>query len=98
MDHLDLGLDLDLTGDPQDPRREARMLADGPYWLGEADANLMGWNDPRAEPLGVEVAALANARQLRLTLPPGRTRVPRASLRNCVPVEWAEHVRSYRDI
>ncbi len=96
VNHLDLGGELILTGDPRDESREAELLAEAPNWLGAADADLIRWDEPQFAAIDAEMVALADARQLPVSAPPPGTPMSRASLSRLVPAEWAARVRSLR--
>jgi hypothetical protein len=93
-DHLDLGVLLDLRGDPMDEDRDRVMMVPPSEWFGSADAeSIIGWDDTA---LGNSVAAelnpLLETRQVAWTAPPpgGGGGFP------TVPSEWIEHIRALR--
>lgn len=94
VDHLDLGVPLDLRGDPMDEDRERATMVTPSEWFGHADAAaIIRWDDSAlGDSVGEELNALLEAGHVPVAEPPpgGGGKFP-----GVLP-EWAEHIRALR--
>jgi len=94
-DHLDLGVPLDLRGDPMDEDRDRATMVAPSEWFGPADAeSIIGWDDSAlGDSVAAELNPLLEARQVAWTAPPpgGGGGFP------TIPSEWIEHIRALRE-